>query len=255
MKAGPMLDALRDHPAPTDRCLELTEARTRHVLRTAEVRASLLVANSKYSRDQWEDIRQELIVDLLRRSPKFDPNRGEWEGFVRGVMRNHSTVLRQRKCREVVSPMSMEFIQARATEAGPSPTAALTSNLRCKGTIGLDVKLDLQRAISSMPLALQTLARQLSQMNVTEVCRSTGRSRSRVYQMIRQIRALLVSAGIQPQVHRPKAERGSPRHHRGADEFSSRNLVQEPPSSFTHFGALPERGQVGTSFVCSEEIQ
>lgn len=255
MKAGPMLGALRNHPAPTDYCLELTEARTRHVLRTAEVRASLLVTNSKYTRDEWEDVRQELIVDLLRRSPKFDPNRGEWEAFVRRVIRNHSTVLRQRKCREVVSPMSVEFIQARATEAGPSPTAALTSNLRCESPIDLDVKLDLQRAISSMPIPLQTLARQLSQMNVTEVCRSIGRSRSRVYQMIRQIRTLLVSAGIQPQERRPKAERDSPRHHRGVADVSSRNLVQEPPSSFTHFGVLPEGGQVGSSFVCSEEIQ
>ena len=255
MKAGPMLGALRDHPAPTDYCLELTEALTRHVLRTAEVRASLLVTNSKYTRDDWEDVRQELILDLLRRSAKFDPNRGEWEAFVRGVIRNHSTVLRRRKWREVGSPMSMKLIQARATEAGPSPMAALTSNLRCGSSIGLDVNLDVQRAISSMPLPLQTLARQLSQMNVTEVCRSTGRSRSRVYQMIRQIRALLVRVGIQPQERRPKAERESPRHHSGVADVSSRNLVQEPPSSFTHFGVLPEGGQVGSSFVCSEELQ
>jgi hypothetical protein len=52
--------------------------------------------------------------------------------------------------------------------------------------------------IEGLPTKLQSLAVLLGQMPVQDVCRQTGKSRSRVYQMTRQIREAFVRAGFSP---------------------------------------------------------
>ena len=64
-----------------------------YILQQASCRASLLVATAGFCPDDWHDLRQELVLDCLRRSRKFDPARGDWQGFVRGIVRNCSSVL------------------------------------------------------------------------------------------------------------------------------------------------------------------
>lgn len=38
-----------------------------YILRQASCRASLLVASAGFSRDDWEDLRQEMVLDCLER--------------------------------------------------------------------------------------------------------------------------------------------------------------------------------------------
>jgi RNA polymerase sigma-70 factor (ECF subfamily) len=47
------------------------------VLRQAEIRASRIVGATGYMPDDWEDLRQELLLDYVRRQPRFDPARGD----------------------------------------------------------------------------------------------------------------------------------------------------------------------------------
>ncbi len=64
-----------------------------YVFRQASLCASHLVRKCRFAVDAWEDLRQEMVLDLLRRLPRFRPERGDWHGFVRGVMRHRSTLL------------------------------------------------------------------------------------------------------------------------------------------------------------------
>jgi hypothetical protein len=62
----------------------------------------------------------------------------------------------------------------------------------------LHLSLDVRQVVESLPAHLQSLAVLLVQMPVQDVCRHTGKSRSRVYQMTRQIRGAFVRAGVSP---------------------------------------------------------
>ena len=63
---------------------------TPYLLQQAGLRASLLQTSFGFAADDWDDMRQDLALDCLRRLPNFDPARGDWRQFVHGVVRNHS---------------------------------------------------------------------------------------------------------------------------------------------------------------------
>src|SRR3954447_2660391 len=91
-----------------------------YILQQASRRASLLVATAGFRSDDWEDLRQEMVLDCLRRSPKFDPSRGDWPGFVRGVMRNRAAVLVMRERRRGLEILRDDLVHREdATHADP----------------------------------------------------------------------------------------------------------------------------------------
>ena len=49
-----------------------------YIFQQASCRASLLVAFAGFRPDDWEDLKQEMVLDVFRRSPKFDPARETW---------------------------------------------------------------------------------------------------------------------------------------------------------------------------------
>lgn len=63
------------------------------VIQQAEIRASRMVGNYGFTRDDWEDLRQELLLDYMKRRPRFNPGRGAHRGFVHGVLRNQAAKL------------------------------------------------------------------------------------------------------------------------------------------------------------------
>jgi RNA polymerase sigma-70 factor (ECF subfamily) len=166
-------------------------------MRQASIRASLLVRTAGFPPDELQDLQQELLLDCVRRAPKFDPARGGWGGFVRGVMCNHSAVLVMRRCRRTLElcsedlPTSEEADEAESLDALDSRTA-LTIEAATLLTI------DVRRVVKTLPEQLQSLAAMLSEMPIHRVCQRTRKSRSRIYQMIRQLRGAFVGAGYQP---------------------------------------------------------
>lgn len=165
-------------------------------IRQASIQASLLVATAGFDADEWADLRQEIILDLLRRAPKFDLTRGDWTGFVRVVARNRATVLVRRKRRRPREIRSEDLVNQEQASV-----ADLLDILDHRPRVGVDVlhlSLDVRRVVENLPTQLQSLAVLLSQMPVRDVCRHTGRSRSRVYQLTRQIREAFLRAGFSP---------------------------------------------------------
>jgi RNA polymerase sigma factor (sigma-70 family) len=168
-----------------------------YVLQQASCRASLLVATAGFRSDDWEDLRQEIVLDLLHRAPKFDPKRGEWHGFVRGVTRHRSTVLiarHRRRAREVLG----EDLVDREAAGVDDPGATLDNRPSADAEAELHLRLDVRRVVAGLPARLRSLALLLAQMPVKDVCERTGQCRSRVYRMTLQIREAFVEAGIAP---------------------------------------------------------
>lgn len=169
-----------------------------YILQQASCRASLLVATAGFRSDDWEDLRQEMVLDCLRRSPKFDPARGDWQGFVRGVVRNHATVLATRRHRSVRREVLAEDLSHEEAGTPGEPDDPLGASQKQEIEAGLQMSIDVQRVVNGLPPQLQKLALLLSELPMLEAGARTGKSRSRVYQMTRQLRDAFVRAGLRP---------------------------------------------------------
>lgn len=165
------------------------------IIEQASMRSRLLCTTAGFSPDEVEDVRQDLIVDLLRRSPKFDSARGDLDGFAYGVMQNHATVLIARRRRRVNHEILVGDLREPDSE---DVDDVLTKRAAADQFPALNEAIDVQRVLRTLPTRLQTLAMLLASMSITEVCAVTGKSRSRIFQLRREIRAAFVRAGLAP---------------------------------------------------------
>jgi RNA polymerase sigma-70 factor (ECF subfamily) len=148
------------------------------VIQQAEIRASRMVSSNGFKRDDWEDLRQDLLLDYLERLPQFDPDRGDLRGFMFGVVRHRAAQLAAQHRRRA------QWV-ADNGRASQSHTEA-----------NYDLRLDVEAAVSRLPEHLQGLARLLSERTPREAARVTGKSRSRIYQLIQEIRTAFMKAGV-----------------------------------------------------------
>ena len=159
------------------------------MLRQATIHASLLVRSAGFSANERDDLRQELLLDLLRRSPRFNPRRGEWRGFVRGVVRNHATVLATRRHR-------LNQREVLADDLFGGDQDAFEGLRRHDPVDDLHLRLDVARVLAGLPAQLRQLAHLLTVLSMSEVPMAIGKSRSGVYQMLRKIRMAFSEAGF-----------------------------------------------------------
>jgi RNA polymerase sigma-70 factor (ECF subfamily) len=158
------------------------------VLRQAEIRASRIVGATGYTPDDWEDLRQELLLDYVRRQPRFDPARGDQRGFVFGVLRNHAAKL--------ATAGNRARAASELTADPPDSRICATTRLEAE----LHLRIDVQTVLARLPEHLRILAVQLTEMSPGEMCRESGRSRSCIYRWIAELRRAFMAAGLTPAV-------------------------------------------------------
>jgi DNA-directed RNA polymerase specialized sigma24 family protein len=169
-----------------------------YVLCQTSCRARLLVKTAGFPVHEFDDLCQELRLDLLLRSRKFNPSRGEWPAFVRGITRHHASVLLKRRNRRARREILAAELSDRDGEDQDDPENILESLQPCDGTEALLLSIDVRGVIRKLPPQHQALARLLSIIAVGEVPSALGKSRSRIYQMLRQIRLAFGEAGLGP---------------------------------------------------------
>jgi RNA polymerase sigma-70 factor, ECF subfamily len=158
--------------------------------------ASRLVATAGFRRDDRDDLRQEIILDLLRRTPRFDSARGDWHGFVRGVYRHRQIGLitqhRRRRWEVLAGDLGP------AEDGNDDRLDALDCRRRTDPARVPQLRLDVRRVVAGLPPRLQSLALVLGELPIAEVCMRTGKSRATVHRMTVQIREAFVNAGLAP---------------------------------------------------------
>jgi hypothetical protein len=184
------------------------------IIRQATWRAARLVRAGYFKRDDLDDLRQELALHGIRRAPKFNRTRGEWQTFLKVVIRNRSTALiaieRRRASREVLAGDLRRLDES--YEEGSADV--LDQVTRQKSGISLESTLDIRRVLVGLPAQLLSLSLLLAQMPVTEVCQHTGKSRATVHRMTVQIRAAFLAAGFWPGRRRSSSSCVADRHPR-----------------------------------------
>jgi DNA-directed RNA polymerase specialized sigma24 family protein len=175
-----------------------------YLVEQATFRARLLSITARFPSADIEDVRQELLLDCLRRASKFDAARGEWGGFVRGVMRNRAALIATSRFR---SARREVFAADLAHGAEDAELAVFEASLAQSLMPDLDYSIDVRRVVDQLPVNLRYLASLLIELTVKEICTKTGRSRSRVYQLVRELRDAFLEAGFRPQYPRKSAVR------------------------------------------------
>jgi RNA polymerase sigma-70 factor (ECF subfamily) len=175
-----------------------------YIRERASQKAVSLVLCGLYSWNDKDDLSQDLLLDLLRRLPRFNESRGNVFAFVFSVMQNRASVLATRKSRRherLTVPLHrvIRDIYDSAGYGARSLEPKVDDFFHAS-----DLKIDVRKAMRGLPSHLKGLAQELQSMTVPEICAGRGKSRSRVYQMIGEIRVSFTHQGLRPETRKPR---------------------------------------------------
>lgn len=152
-----------------------------------------------------DDLRQDLLVDLICRLPGFDARRGSIGAFANIVLRNQSSriAIRHHRQRRMLggTVLSLDAPVSGATE----PLGGLLSEADGlaawhgqdrSATDDADTLYDLARVLGGLPGEARGLCAALGTCAVAEIVARTGTSRSALYRHIARLRLDLAMRGI-----------------------------------------------------------
>jgi RNA polymerase sigma-70 factor (ECF subfamily) len=154
------------------------------------------------------DLEQEMVIDLLRRLPRFDPTLSKRETFITRVVEHHvATLVESQKAgirdyRQVAGSLDERRTDSNGqTSEGP---AVLDQDEYVRETIASArrsedlhaLRMDLRRVLADLPVDLRALCERLQSGNVTDISRETGVPRGTVYEAIRKLRTRFERAGL-----------------------------------------------------------
>ena len=152
-----------------------------------------------------DDLRQDLLVDLICRLPSFDARRGSIGAFANIVLRNQSSriAIRHHRKRRMQggTVLSLDAPVSGATEslgcllAEADGLAAWHGQARSAAD-DADTFHDLARVLGSLPEDARGLCAALGTCAVAEIVERTGTSRSALYRHIARLRLDLAMRGI-----------------------------------------------------------
>ena len=154
-----------------------------------------------------EDLGQDLLVDLLRRLPAYDPSRGSIGAFANIVLRNQSSRIAMRHHRQRLaqggSLLSLEVPLAGAREpVGDTLTeedglAAWHGQACCVAAV-TELHHALQAALARLPAEDRRFCAALAHRPVTALAAEGFGSRSALYRRLADLRHVLTAHGLGP---------------------------------------------------------
>jgi RNA polymerase sigma-70 factor (ECF subfamily) len=183
------------HPiSPTDLPLPFAEA---------DATAARLCRRLGLPAADHDDLRQELLADLIRRLPAFDPTRGTIGAFAGVVLRNHASRITARVLRE------RRATGGRLLSLDAPNSDGVTLGDRLSDEIGLDGwqtrcgvgaddrRIDLALAVHRLDGRDRALCRGLALQSVDALAEQGLGSRAGIYRRIRELRCQLMAYGLE----------------------------------------------------------
>ncbi|HPF34960.1 MAG TPA: sigma-70 family RNA polymerase sigma factor [Candidatus Nanopelagicales bacterium] len=172
-------------------------------------KARQLIGKYGFTRDDYDDLQQEMMLDLLRRLGKYDPSKAGLNTFVaRIVDRKVSTLIRhqrqeKRDYRRQVCSLDAQVEdqdgQARGLDEVLSQDAYDDEVARHDRPEAerLDLRLDLSLVLDELPEDLRQLPLRLQSRTVAEIARELGVPRSTLYEKgIARLRKIFEDKGL-----------------------------------------------------------
>ena len=171
-------------------------------------KARRLIGQAGFTASDREDIEQELMLDLLRRLPKYNPKRAQLNTFIARVVEHRIASLIEaqkagirdyRRCRcslnecfEDADGRSVERVDTFDQEDYLLRTGGQSRPSEELSALAIDVA----AVIEGLPHELRNLCRRLKAETVTGISRDTGVPRGTIYESIKKLREIFEDAGL-----------------------------------------------------------
>lgn len=187
--------------------IELSPDDVETIIREADAAAQRLRRKLSMPLCEREDLGQDLLVDLLRRLPAYDPSRGSIGAFANIVLRNQSSRIAMRHHRQRRaqggSLLSLEVPLAGTREpVGDTLTeddglAAWHGQTCCAAAV-TELHHALQAALARLPAEDRRFCAALAHRPVTALAAEGFGSRSALYRRLADLRHVLTAHGLGP---------------------------------------------------------
>lgn len=167
-----------------------------------------LIGQAGYTRSDREDIEQDLSLHLRLRLPKHNPRKGTLKTFINTVLDN--------KIRTMVSARTTSQFDFRQhdysldetirTEIGETVSRSeaidgeeylmATGRVNRRTLDALELRIDVQCAVSMLPADLQNLCARLQEQTIVDIAREDGVSRHKIDELRRRIALLFLEHGL-----------------------------------------------------------
>ena len=148
------------------------------LLHEADIAARRLVRQLRLPRADLDDVRQDLLVDLIARLPAYDADRGTLGAFAGAILTNRAT--------RIANKVKRERRMYGATLFGQPVDAFAAAEHR----------LDVERGLGSLEPADGALCAALSRTTVDRLAASGHGARSSLYRRVKDIRLALTAIGV-----------------------------------------------------------
>ena len=173
------------------------------LLDEADAAAARLRRRLRLPRADLDDLRQDLLLDLIRRLPAFDTNRGSIGAFAGIVLRNHATRIAARVARERRAMggrlLSLDEPAGDGTTIGDRLGEADGLSAWHGHCVALeaaiDARLDLARALGALHARDRSLCAAATQCPVRVLAERGLGSRATLYRRLRELRCALAAHG------------------------------------------------------------
>ena len=179
-----------------------------YAVQIIKFKAKQLVGRVGLTDSDREDLEQEMILDLLQRLPKYNPDRAQRNTFIARVVEHKiATIIEARKAglrdyRLCNCSLNEHLEDEEGGSVERMETIDQEDYLRLTGKLSRstaelrDLSIDVRQAIEKLPPELRELCRRLDTDTVTEISRDTGIPRGTIYESIKKLRAIFEDAGL-----------------------------------------------------------
>jgi len=169
-----------------------------YTLARIEYRVRQLAIQFNLPDDRKDDIRQEMVIELIRAFRRFDPVIAEWETFVCRVLDRFVKYIYRTECtrrrRTCANPVSFSDAKGRG-DFNPVVNDPRKGELSEQDR--REIRADLALAISRMPQRLQRICRALMTFGAADAAEQLGICRQSIYRNIAEIREHFARAGVE----------------------------------------------------------
>lgn len=204
------IDVREDPAGMTEACLRVaTAAAGYHARRIAQ---SLGLAAADVA-----DLRQELLLELVRRARAFDPSRAAWATFIDMIIRHAADGLAERLAyQKRLNAGFLEDLTTRRNGIRVRLTEVLTDGDGLSALWSgagdpfaeVDRRIDIERFVQRLPDGLRRLCRLLQTEQPADALRLSGLSKSEFYRQLDELAMRLRSLGL---AERTPWEKSGPR--------------------------------------------
>ena len=176
------------------------------LLREADAAARRLLRRLRLPRHELDDLRQDLLTDLLARLPAYDPARSPLGAFAGVVLRHRAARLAEETARRRRlhggAPVSLDEPLAESDGATRGDLVSEAEGLCAwhgqptDAAAEVERRLDVERALGGLAAPLLRLCPGLAARPAAEVARRSGISRATLHRRVARLRLELLMQGL-----------------------------------------------------------